>query len=183
MLLKRHGRYQGDTLNPNDIDQLHEILFRIAVATFLGGIIGIDRDLHRKPAGIRVMSLVSLGSAAITMVSVVAAAGSNHSPADPDGVFKAIQGVLSGIGFLGAGVIMRAQGRDEVHGLTTAASIWFSAILGMISGLGQWQLAVSTFLIALTILVVGRLIEKRVLDFAPEAESHLENHDNRPASR
>lgn len=152
-------------LSPSDYDQLHEMFFRLGTATFLGGCLGVDRDLHRKPAGIRVLALVSMGAAAISMVSAIAVSG-EKGPLN-DGVLRTIQGVLSGIGFLGAGVIMRAQGRDEVHGIVTAASIWVSAILGMICGIGNWQLALCTFLLAWTVLVCGRTIEKKVMQFAP----------------
>ena len=152
-------------MDPTDLEAFHQLLFRLAISTLLGGILGIDRDLHRKPAGIRVLSLVCMGSCAISMVSVVAVAGSNLHPSD--GVLRTIQGVLSGIGFLGAGVIMRAQGRDEVHGITTAASIWISSILGMICGLGQWRLGVCAFGMAWLILIFGRRLEILILKFAP----------------
>ena len=162
------SRFQArePNLNPNDIDQFHEMFFRLGIATLLGGILGIDRDLHRKPAGVRVLALVCMGAAAISMVSIVVVAGTDKHPAD--GVLRTIQGVLSGIGFLGAGVIMRAQGKDEVHGLTTAASIWIAAILGMICGLGQWLLALCAFGLAWGILVGGRRIEIFVLKIAPQ---------------
>ena len=79
--------------------------------------------------------MVSTGAAAIAMVSVVIMPGDETHPVD--GVLRTVQGVLSGIGFLGAGVIMRAAGKEEVHGLTTAALIWIASILGLIFGLGQ----------------------------------------------
>jgi putative Mg2+ transporter-C (MgtC) family protein len=152
-------------LDPAVLDQIYELLLRLGMATVLGGLLGIDRDLHHKPAGIRVLALVGLGGAAITMVSVIAAGGGgpNH-PAD--GLLRTVQGVLSGIGFLGAGVIMRAQGSDEIHGITTAATIWVAAILGMICGMGQLILAIGVFLIAWLILVGGRFLEKEVLMIA-----------------
>lgn len=156
-------------MNPQSIDQIHELLLRLVLATVLGAIMGIDRDLHRKPAGIRVLAMVSMGAAAISMLSVVAVVGTDARIGDD--VFKTIQGVLSGIGFLGAGVIMRAQGKDEVHGITTAASIWVAAILGMICGLGQFMLATCTFGIAAMILVGGRRLESAVLRFAPPPAS------------
>src|SRR5262249_21163935 len=126
-------------LHPIDISQIsetHQILFRLGMATMFGGILGVDRDLHHKPAGIRVLAMVGVGACAITMASV--AAFSDLKNPTGDGILRTVQGVLSGIGFLGAGVIMRAQGKEEVHGLTTAASIWSVAILGMICGLGEW---------------------------------------------
>lgn len=152
-------------MNPNDFADIYEMLGRLIIATLLGGILGIDRDLHRKPAGIRVLSMVAMGCAAITMVSIVAVSAEKKTVVD--GVLRTVQGVLSGIGFLGAGVIMRSQGREEVHGLATAASIWVSAIMGMICGLGQWTLALCTFALAWIILQGGRWLEAQVLRFAP----------------
>ena len=156
------------------------MLFRLGVATLLGGILGIDRDLHHKPAGVRVLALVCMGAAAISMVSIVAVSGTDKPPGD--GVLRTIQGVLSGIGFLGAGVIMRATGKDEVHGLTTAASIWVASILGMICGLGQWQLSICAFVMAWVILVGGRWVEARVLRLSPPptySAVPVESNDNR----
>ncbi len=152
-------------MNPTDFDDVSEMLLRLGIATLLGGILGIDRDLHRKPAGVRVLSMVCMGAAAITMVSVVAVSAEKKSVVD--GVLRTVQGVLSGIGFLGAGVIMRAQGKDEVHGLATAASIWVAAILGMICGLGQWTLGLCAFGLAWIILQGGRWVEAVVLRYAP----------------
>lgn len=130
------------------------------MATILGGIVGIDRFLHHKPAGVRVLSLVSMGAAAISMVSVTAVTAAGKLPSD--GVLRTIQGVLSGIGFLGAGVIMRTTGKDKVHGITTAATIFVVAILGMVCGLGQWQLSICTFIFCCLILVVGKRIESHL---------------------
>ena len=152
-------------MNPTDIDELHEMFMRLAIATCLGGILGIDRELHRKPAGVRVLALVSMASAAISLVSVVLMPGNETHPGD--GVLRTVQGVLSGIGFLGAGVIVRAQGREDIHGLTTAASVWVSAILGMICGLGQWRLALCAFGLAWLILTGGRWVENQIIRLAP----------------
>ena len=96
----------------------------MCAATLAGAILGINRDLHHKPAGLRVFAIVSLGACAITMASITAA--SSLSAAPNEGVSETIQGILSGIGFLGAGVIMRLQGKDEVHAITTSSSIWLS---------------------------------------------------------
>jgi putative Mg2+ transporter-C (MgtC) family protein len=156
-------------LNPNDFADIFPMLSRLATATLLGGVLGIDRDLHRKPAGVRVLSMVCMAGAAITMVSIVAV--SVEKKTVNDGVLRTVQGVLSGIGFLGAGVIMRAQGKEEVHGLATAASIWVAAILGMICGLGQWTLALCTFGMAWVILQGGRWVETQILRYAPPPDS------------
>ena len=147
-------------MNPSDMDQIHEILFRLGLATLLGAVLGIDRDLHRKPAGLRVLAMVGLGACGVIMASVML----EHSTSD--GLLRAVQGVLTGIGFLGAGVIMHAQGKDEVHGLTTAATIWISAIVGVVCGAGQFVLAISIFAIAWFLLIGGRWIEWRIISWA-----------------
>jgi putative Mg2+ transporter-C (MgtC) family protein len=164
-------------MDPAQFNELYEMLTRLGGATLLGAILGINRDLHRKPAGLRVLAMVCMGACAITMVSVI----STSDPAnltDP-GVLRTVQGVLSGIGFLGAGVIMRSQGKDEVHGLTTAASIWGSAILGMICGMGQWMLAGCVFVLAWLILTLGQAIENVVLRLAPVPQSSAKESADR----
>ena len=168
-------------MNPSDIDQLHEILPRLCAAALAGAILGINRDLHHKPAGLRVLPIVSLGACAIIMASITAASSLSTTP--NDGVSKTIQGILSGIGFLGAGflgagflgagflgagvigagVIMRLQGKDEVHGITTASSIWLRSIIGMICAMGEWVLGLTTFSIAWIVLVFGSWLEFKII--------------------
>jgi putative Mg2+ transporter-C (MgtC) family protein len=155
-------------VNPADLTSIHEIYVRLGIAMLMGAVLGIDRDLHRKPAGLRVLSLVCLGACVIVIASVRSFAGYTQVPSN--GILPTIQGVLSGIGFLGAGVILHAQGRDEVHGLTTAAAIWMAAILGMTCGLGQLALSTGAFVASWLILVVGRYIEAKVLNTVPPAE-------------
>jgi putative Mg2+ transporter-C (MgtC) family protein len=113
------------------------------------------------------------------MVSVAILPGDETHPGD--GVLRTVQGVLSGIGFLGAGVIMRAAGKEEIHGLTTASLIWIASILGLICGLGQWVLGLSTFGLAGCILIGGRWIELKVSQIAitPPAGSSI-NPDSKP---
>lgn len=147
-------------MDPVNIDQIHEMIIRLGIATTLGAILGIDRDLHKKPAGLRVLAMVALGSCGIVMASISLQDSTN------DGLLRTIQGVLTGIGFLGAGVIMHAQGKDEVHGLTTAATIWISAIVGLICGTGQIILAVCIFLVAWILLIVGRWLERRIVSWS-----------------
>jgi putative Mg2+ transporter-C (MgtC) family protein len=157
-------------MNPAGIDEVHEILFRLGLATLLGAILGVDRDLHRKPAGLRVLAMVGLGACGVIIACIML----DHSTSD--GLLRAVQGVLTGIGFLGAGVIMHAQGKDEVHGLTTAATIWISAIVGVICGAGQFLLAISIFAIAWFLLIGGRWIEWRIVSWAV-ARNQLQNDD------
>lgn len=130
-----------------------EILLRLAVAALVGGVLGFNRELHRKPAGLRTLAMVSLGAGIAALGSV------EFFGSQPDTVSRVSQGVLTGIGFIGAGVIMRREEAGAVTGLTTAASIWVVAGLGYASGLGEWRLAASGAAIALVILVLGEKVE------------------------
>ena len=127
-----------------------DVALRLGVAVAIGGAIGLDRELRHKSAGVRTIGLVTLGSAlAVLAVSADIAAAS-----------RVLQGTLAGIGFLGAGVIMR-HGRT-IEGLTTAASVWTAAALGAACGLGAWQPVVIASSLVLVLLVVAGAIEARL---------------------
>ena len=131
-----------------------EISFRLVVATLVGSVVGLNRDLHGKPTGVRTMGLVALGSALI----VVAAqrVGGNGDAT------RAVQGIVTGIGFLGAGVIFKDLSSDRIHGLTTAASIWLTSALGVTCGLGFWVLASVAIVLGFIVLLFGGRFEKAV---------------------
>jgi putative Mg2+ transporter-C (MgtC) family protein len=133
-----------------------DVVIRLLAATGIGGMIGLNRELTRKPAGLRTHALVALGSglAIVSAMPVGAPMDARHV----DAVARVIQGVIAGIGFLGGGVILHRQGRN-VEGLTTAATIWVAAALGISCGVGQWRVAGSAVLIALVVLVIGRGVE------------------------
>jgi len=131
---------------------LWDMVSRLLLALACGAIIGLNRDLHRKFAGFRTFGLVSVGSAIVALVITQA------SP-DPNAVSRVIQGVLTGIGFLGAGVILHQPTSSRVTGLTTAAAVWLTAGLGLACGLGQYPLALAGLVVALVILIIGRPIE------------------------
>lgn len=137
---------------------LAEVLLRLGIATALGGALGLNRELNRKPAGLRTLALVGLASAA------AATAVALMPGATPDAVSRVGQGILTGVGFLGGGVILQKRGSEQVMGLTTAASIWVVAALGFTCGLGHWRLGVLAAVIALAVLIVGAFVEKRYLD-------------------
>lgn len=158
-------------MHPSEFDDFHEVLFRLLAAMVLGGIIGIDRDLHHKPAGLRVLAMVGVGSALASLVILTACA--KQQVVTYDGLSRVMQGILQGIGFLGAGVIMRAQGRDEVHGLTTAAAIWLTAVAGVTCGTGMWHLALSAMFVAILILSLGRRLETFILSLTPLPEEEM----------
>ena len=107
-----------------------DVFLRLGAAVLAGALIGLDREVRNKPAGLRTMALVSLGAA----VFVVATA----SAATVDSTSRVIQGVITGVGFLGAGSIIRGRTEESVRGLTTAASIWLAAAVGVACGLGLW---------------------------------------------
>lgn len=131
-----------------------EIVIRLAAATLLGGVLGLDRELKSKPAGLRTHALVALGSALATLVTIQFV-----GDIDRGAITRTIQGIIAGVGFLGGGAILRAKDRDEVTGLTTAASIWLVAALGVACGGGFWISSLVSVVLALLVLVVGRPIE------------------------
>jgi len=132
----------------NVTPELLDALARMGLALLLGCLIGLERQMHQKMAGLRTNALVALGSAGFVVFSALTAQG------DPTRV--AAQ-VVSGIGFLGAGVIMH-QGVN-VHGLNTAATLWCSAMVGTFAGGGFWEPAcVATFFIIITNLLLRRLV-------------------------
>ena len=98
-----------------------EIALRLGAATLVGVALGLNRDLHGKPTGVRTLGLVGLGSALI----VLAVGGRVSADAS-----RVIQGIVTGIGFLGAGVIMRNDAGNQIHGITTAACAWLTACIG-----------------------------------------------------
>ena len=134
-----------------------EIVIRLTAATLLGGVLGLDRELKSKPAGLRTHALVALGSALATLVTIEFLDG-----VDRGAITRTIQGIIAGVGFLGGGAILRAKDRDEVTGLTTAASIWLVAALGVACGGGFWISSLVSVVLALLVLVAGRPIEDLV---------------------
>lgn len=131
----------------NDLDEGVRIVVRLLVASVLGGLIGYERESKGKAAGLRTHMLVALGAA----LFVLAPSLSDMQVAD---VSRVLQGVIAGIGFLGAGAIIKSRGSTDVKGLTTAASIWFTAAVGITAGLGREMLALVSTLFALFILIV-----------------------------
>lgn len=128
-----------------------DILARLGAALLVGCTFGLNRELHDKPTGMRTLGLVALGSALAVMAVVQ----------DPQAdVGRVVQGVITGIGFLGAGVILRRADGGRVRGLTTAATIWVTASLGILCGLGAWRIVVVGSGLILLLLVVGGPLER-----------------------
>jgi putative Mg2+ transporter-C (MgtC) family protein len=130
-----------------DAAQATRVIVRLALAALLGGMIGFEREKKGKAAGLRTMMLVSLGAA----LSVLAIQQSGGTSAD---VSRVIQGLVAGVGFLGAGTILNNRTEGDIRGLTTAASIWLTAAIGIAAGLGREVTAILATVLALVILAV-----------------------------
>jgi putative Mg2+ transporter-C (MgtC) family protein len=134
-----------------------EITMRLFTAVLMGCILGLDRNLHGKPTGVKTLGLVALGSALVTIAIDYPEAAQVRNV---DALSRVIQGVITGIGFLGAGVIVRGQSGDSVKGLTTAASIWVTAAIGVVCGIGAWRTALIALAIVIALLIVGHPLER-----------------------
>lgn len=144
-----------------------DIVLRLAIATLSGCLIGLNRDLHHKGAGMRTFGLVSLATAGITIGTLLAV------ETQGDNIGRVVQGVLTGVGFLGAGVIMHRADTARVTGLTTAAAIWLSAAISVVCGLGELTLVAVLVAFALALLTLGLPVERlaeRVFGRAAGAE-------------
>ncbi len=125
---------------------------RLLCALLAGALIGIERELTHKPAGLRTHMLVALGTSLI----VITAVESRMSPSD---LSRVIQGLVTGIGFLGGGAILKLTAEHEIHGLTTAASIWTTAALSIAAGLGEVAMMALGLALGLVVLVLLTRIE------------------------
>jgi putative Mg2+ transporter-C (MgtC) family protein len=136
-----------------------DITLRLVAAALIGGAVGLNRDLHGKPTGIRTLGLVALGSAAVVIgaLDIPAAAERDISAAS-----RVIQGVLTGIGFLGAGVIVRGVDDSHIRGLTTAACTWLTACLGCICGLASVRTIVIAVVLVFAVLILGGPVERAI---------------------
>lgn len=150
-----------------------EVSLRLGSATLIGGLLGLNRELKGKPAGLRTNALVALGSALLVLGTQGVAAAGNPTEA-AHAVSRAIQGIVTGIGFLGAGVILRDAAGPKVHGLTTAATIWINATLGILCGAGLWSIAVLGVGLTLVVLLLGKPIEKFFHRHFPKLTDHDE---------
>jgi putative Mg2+ transporter-C (MgtC) family protein len=155
------------------IPDLARMALRLVTALLLGAAVGFNRERTGKPAGIRTHMLVSLGAALLVLAPAELGLGL-------DGISRVVQGVATGVGFLGAGAILKVSARGEIKGLTTAAGIWVTAAVGVTCGLGLLGAAVLTvFLTWLTLTVMESLSKYIVPQHAryhmeDEAEDHEE---------
>jgi putative Mg2+ transporter-C (MgtC) family protein len=151
---------------------LHEMLVRFGLALVLGAILGVEREIVHKQTGIRTEMLVAAGAAIFTMVGIVlpylatAALGQLPSTLEVTNSFGVIANIIVGIGFLGAGLIIKDG--TQPHNLTTAALVWTTAAIGILVGLGLWQFAT---IVTLTIAILLFLIRK--MNIAKEFEGSM----------
>ena len=145
------------------------VIVRLLAAALAGVALGLPRNLSDKPIGMRTLGLVSLGAAMVSIAALryPALAG------DPDATSRVLQGIVQGlmvgVGFIGAGVILRDMSNNKVHGLTTATTVWIAAGLGIACGLADWLVASFGLVLALIILIVLKRFEHHVTD---DVEQH-----------
>jgi putative Mg2+ transporter-C (MgtC) family protein len=141
----------------NNFGQIERVLLRVIAATLLGAVVGFEREKAGKSAGLRTHILVSLGTAMV----VLACAGSLMSM---DGLSRVIQGIVTGVGFIGAGSILKLEQEHRIRGLTTAAGLWVTAAIGIACGLGTIGLALIATVMTLIVLRVLQAIEAHAID-------------------
>jgi putative Mg2+ transporter-C (MgtC) family protein len=133
-------------------------MIRITAAAAMGGVLGVNRELRDKPAGLKTHALVALAAALVTVAAIQLSTSDGFTNASA--ATRAVQGIITGIGFLGGGVIMQRQGSNDVTGLTTAATIWIAASLGIACGAGEVVTALFATALALVVLLVGERVEE-----------------------
>lgn len=130
-----------------DAAQVTRILLRLTLAALLGGLLGIEREQKGKAAGVRTHMLVAMGAALFVLLGQQAGMPSSD-------LSRVVQGIIAGIGFLGAGTILKGNDEEKVKGLTTAAGIWLTAAIGVAAGMGREATAVLSTLLALAIFAL-----------------------------
>lgn len=138
-----------------DLEQLTRVCLRLSVALLLGAAVGWDRERRDADAGLRTHMLVSLGAALFVLVPM-------HAGMSPEELSRVLQGLVSGIGFLGAGAVLKDSSEGRIHGLTTAATIWATAAIGMAAGMGREMLAVLATVLVLLVLTLLRRLGRRI---------------------
>jgi putative Mg2+ transporter-C (MgtC) family protein len=150
-----------------DVTTFVDDTIRLALAILLGSIVGAERQIAGQSAGLRTHVMVALGSAVFTLAGIATAGGDLHQ------VTRVIQGVAAGVGFLGAGAILRMNGDAKIRGLTTAGSIWVAAAMGTSAGLGEYALAAAATTASLAVLVVLRPLSRYLDDYSERREPRV----------
>jgi putative Mg2+ transporter-C (MgtC) family protein len=137
-----------------------DVVVRLLAAAAAGGLVGLNRDLAQKPIGVRTLGLVSLGAATAALAVIQVPGMAENADAMSRVVQGVVQGIMGGISFIGAGVILRNTATRTVDGLTTAATVWVSAALGIACALGAWITALIATTITLVLLFAGGWLER-----------------------
>lgn len=137
-----------------DIQELKHVLLRMFAAVVLGALVGLERERAGKPAGLRTHILVCLGTAVVVLAC--SKIGMNN-----DGLSRVIQGIVTGIGFIGAGSILKLDQERDIKGLTTAAGLWMTAAIGVAVGLGSLGVAILATIATLIVLALANIHEAR----------------------
>lgn len=146
--------WQELTAGLPDFEQLEHVVIRLIAAGILGAVVGIQREKAGKPAGIRTHMLVCLG----TTVFILGCISADMST---DALSRVIQGIVTGIGFIGAGSILKISEERDIQGLTTAAGVWMTAAIGVAVGVGSLGVALLSTLATLGVLAFARPLERR----------------------
>jgi putative Mg2+ transporter-C (MgtC) family protein len=134
-------------------EEFIDTILRLGAAVIVGVVLGLNRDLANKPIGMRTLALVALGAAAVALATIRVEGMAEHPDAMSRVVQGIIQGIMAGISFIGAGVILRDTQAKTVEGLTTAATVWVTAALGIACGLAAWSVVGAAVVLALALLV------------------------------
>jgi putative Mg2+ transporter-C (MgtC) family protein len=137
-----------------------DIALRLVAASAIGALIGINRDMHQKPIGARTLGLVGLGTAAVAVAAIQFPGMVENADAASRVIQGIIQGLMTGISFIGAGVVLRNPESRTVEGLTTAATVWVTAALAIACGLGAWRSVAVAVPVTFVLLVIVPWIEK-----------------------
>ena len=151
-----------------------DMLVRLCVATLAGAVLGWERSRqNRAIMGLRTVTLVALASC----IAVQAIVHSGLPQMNADAAGRVVQGVLSGVGFIGAGALLHRGDDSQVHGLATAASIWVAAAMGAAAALAVWPLLVGGTAIAIIVLLIGAPVERRIRDRARASSGEQDRRD------
>lgn len=145
--------------------ELTDILVRLALAATAGAILGINRDMAQKPMGSRTLALVALGAATIALAAMRLPGIAQDIDATSRVVQGIIQGIMGGISFIGAGVILRDASKGHVSGLTTAATVWATAAIGVACAFAEWTLVIAATTVCVLVLTAPRILAS--LGFEP----------------
>jgi putative Mg2+ transporter-C (MgtC) family protein len=131
----------------------------LVTAVVLGGLIGLEREIHQKPAGLRTNILICMGAATFMLIA-------NKMSASPDAIFRMAAGIVTGVGFIGGGTVLRD--RASIYGVTTAATIWVVTSIGIACGMRLYEIAVTVTVLSLLVLVLLSPLDRKFHKPAPK---------------